>query len=521
MGLEARGLERWAVLAVYAVLGAAVLAPVLSVQVPCLGDYLNHLARISILSKIGGTPGLQAFYDPHWKFVPYYGMDVPVLALARVMPIYDAGRIFVALCVVLPVAAVAVLRYALLRRVGLMPAFMFLFCYNHLLERGFLTYLFSVSLAVMVFAGWIASARMGRVWRTALFAVALVLLYLCHAFAFLTYCILVAGYEVGASFRRRAGVRAAVGEWARAALPAAPALVLGAVSGGNDNVSAAAYNHYGSALDKLGAVLSPLYFPGDPFVLPTLAFLCAVAALGARRMVFVRESWPAAVAVALAGAATPSVLFNAWGSDFRLPLVLVMVLIAACTARRRIGRGAVLGVLAILAVLVGARAGAAWVLLHRLDRQVASVREVVAALPRFSRLLIVDAQTEGGGRVAPSEMTGHIGLVAAIDRDAFVPFLFLGNTPILVRPALAHSSSRLSVPVDLRQLRAGLAARDPAGGPPPFGWGGQVYWLGWPAKFDDVLVMHFGTPLGALPGNLRIVRGGDVADLYRIVPRAE
>ena len=37
--------------AVYVVLTAAVLVPVLAVQVPCLGDYLNHLARIRYLNN--------------------------------------------------------------------------------------------------------------------------------------------------------------------------------------------------------------------------------------------------------------------------------------------------------------------------------------------------------------------------------------------------------------------------------------------------------------------------------------
>ena len=200
-------LGRRGLVAVYAVLTVVVLVPVFSVQVPCLGDYLNHLARISILGKLSGSPGLAGFYDTRWKFVPYYGMDIPVLALSRVMGIYAAGRVFVAVCVVMPVAAVIVLRRVVVGRVGLVPVIGYLFCYNYLLERGFLAYLFAAGLAVMLFAGWIAAAEWRRWVRAAFFSGGAVLLYLCHAYGFGIFCILVGG----TSWRGRLGVRG--GRW--------------------------------------------------------------------------------------------------------------------------------------------------------------------------------------------------------------------------------------------------------------------------------------------------------------------
>ena len=57
-------------LAVYVALTAVVLVPVLAVEVPCLGDYLNHLARIHVLTTIGSSPALQRFYENHWLLVP-------------------------------------------------------------------------------------------------------------------------------------------------------------------------------------------------------------------------------------------------------------------------------------------------------------------------------------------------------------------------------------------------------------------------------------------------------------------
>jgi hypothetical protein len=231
-GVESRGalLGPRGVAAVYALLGACVLAPVFSVRVPCLGDYLNHLARIHILLTIGGSPALQQYYEPTWRLVPYFGMDLPVALLARFIGIYTAGRVFVAVCVVIPVLAAVSLQYAVRRRVGLVPALAFLLSYNYLLARGFLAYLFSAGLAVMLFAAWIATEGWPRRRRVPVFAVAALLLYFSHIFAFLAYGILVGGYEVArmARSRRRplASVAVNLGAAAAQALPVLAVVLL-------------------------------------------------------------------------------------------------------------------------------------------------------------------------------------------------------------------------------------------------------------------------------------------------------
>ncbi len=517
---------RRGVVGVYALLSLLVLVPIFSVRVPCLGDYLNHLARISILGKLGsahlGNSGssaaLAAFYDTRWKFVPYYGMDIPVLLLSRVMGIYAAGRLFVAVCVVMPVAACMVLRRVVVGRVGLVPAIGFLFCYNYLLERGFLAYLFASALAVMLFAGWIGAAAWRRWVRAGVFSVGAVLLYLCHAYGFGVFCILVGGYEVGRAVRTRrvpGGWRAVARDWMAAAFVAVPTLVIGSALGGNDNFSPASFTHYGGLADKVGAVLSPVYFPGNAVVFTILIFLLVCAAVFGRGVRLAPVLHGPVIALAVAAVLAPSVLFNAWGSDFRLPLVLVVVVLAgvvpAGVERRSAGVA-----LACVCGLVAWRSADAFVLLRAVDAQVASVRGVVAALPEGARLLVVEPEGLAPGRVAPAAMTGHIALVAAIDRDAFIPYLFLGNTTLRVRPAMERSSSFLSAPVDLAQLRDGMARRDPVEGAPGYGWGGHVYWWGWPAKFDYVLVDHFGAALPALPTMLRLVTKGAVADLYEV-----
>jgi hypothetical protein len=78
------------------------------------------------------------------------------------------------------------------------------------------------------------------------------------------------------------------------------------------------------------------------------------------------------------------------------------------------------------------------------------------------------------------------------------------------------SASPNAEAITLAQLQEGLTRTDPASGPPPFGYGGTMYWLGWPQKFDYLLITHFGAATESLPPVLRRVAHTDVADLYQI-----
>src|SRR5271157_3404513 len=94
-------------LAVYGLMSAIVLFPLAIVQVPGLTDYPNHLARMYILAHIDNSDALRRFYEVRWLPIPYLGMDATFEILSRFASIYDAGRIFIGLCILLPVVSVA------------------------------------------------------------------------------------------------------------------------------------------------------------------------------------------------------------------------------------------------------------------------------------------------------------------------------------------------------------------------------------------------------------------------------
>jgi hypothetical protein len=508
--------------AIYAALAALVMLPVLTVQVPLLGDYPNHLARIHILEVLGGGGPLDRYYEAPHRLVPYQAMDVVVAGLRHVLSLYAAGRVFVALCLLVPPAAAAALRWAVTGRVGLAPAAAFLLSYNFVLARGLLDYLFAAGLAVALFALWLRTAAWPRWGRASLCGAGLVVVFLGHAFAGVAYCIMVAGEQLGAASHARWQPREKIlRDWAAAAAQAVPCLVLVLVFGASGAFGGAAITRYGSLAAKIGAALSPVYFPG-PGVVVALFALLPLAALGvllARRVNLAPALRVPALVLAVAALAAPSVLFNAWATDMRLPIVLAILLVAAVVPTRPLSPRAQAIAAGVLVALVTLRAGCAFVMLQALDVQAAQVRGLALAMKPGARLLVVDDQRDDAPlRVAPHTLTEHAGLLATVERDAFVPFLLSGATPVVPTQAMASSSSPNNAAIDLAQLRDGLTRTDPPGGPPPYGYGGTMYWLGWPKKFDYVMVMSYGTAEPP-PGPLVEVAQVPIGTLYRVLLR--
>jgi hypothetical protein len=492
------------------------LAPLTLVQVPGLGDYLNHLARMHVLVGIAQSPDLQRYYQVHWTPIPYLAMDVVVPVLARVLPIYLAGKIFVLACVALPAAGAACLHYAVHRRFSPVPLAAWLVSSNTLLAYGFLNYLFALGFAVLLFAGWVSTTGWPRILRAVVFAPAVLALYFGHAFACFAYCLAVAGFEAGLALRARLQPFSRVAADLLAAFAQAiPAMVFAATLNVNAGYVGALRTHWGGLGAKLVALASPMLFLHDATNFLVLAVAVMGALLLATRVRLAPAIWPACIPVALGALAMPHVVASTWGMDLRLPLFLVLLLISAASFR-----GAPAWrwpAIAALFVLLAAKSADAWMVLDLVDGQIAETRRILAVLPRGARLLVVNVVGHGTGQeIVPNSTIWHMPLTAVIDRDAYLPYLFNGLTTIRMRPEFRLSSTPNGLPITPAQLRDGEHAAPADQGD---GEGARIYWLAWPQNFDDVLVQRFGADPGPLPENLELLVHGQDMDLYRI--RAE
>ena len=505
----------FAIAVAHFVFSAIVLAPVFSVAVPGLGDTLNHLARMHVLATIDGSPALQRFYEVHWSAIPYLAMDVVVPPLMHLFPIYLAGKIFTAACMLLPVWGVVAIHHAVHRRASLVPCAAYLCATNALLSFGFLNFLFTAGLALLLFAAWIATGAWPRWRRAALFAPCVLVLYFGHAyFACGAYCLAVFGLEAGRALQMRfkppAGVLANL---AAAFMQAVPALYFAATLNVAAGYVGPLRRHYGNLEEKLGAALSPFFYLHDITHLLVLLGVLLVAILLAGRVSFDRQLRPAVLAVVVAALATPHVLASTWGTDLRFPLVAVLLTISALSVR--IGRPDLTIAMAGLFALVAIKSFDTWRALRSVDTQFAETRSVLASLPRGSRLLSVSLNLHNTGREwVPVNTRWHMPMVATIEHDAFLPLLFTGMTTVRVRQPYRNSSTPNGWPISPDQLRAGEVLDDngPERGD---GEGARLYHFGWPRKFDYVLI-YDGVDPGPLPKEMTLLtRSQDVA-LYKV-----
>lgn len=502
------------VLSVFLIL---VLYPIAVVEIPALGDYLNHLARTHIVANIDYSENLQRYYQVDWRPVPYLVMDVMIPPLTRWMSVYDAGRVFIGICVVMPVLGVCAIQYASSRKIGLAPLVACLFCYNYILSWGFLSYLFSTYLSLLLFAGWLATTKWPRWPRVLMFSLATLILYFSHVFGFGVYCILVAGYEIGHAWRERLSARTIIKDWLAAACQAILGVLLWVFVDRSGTFVGPVQTEYGSLAEKLTALKSPALFSGgrlDDFILISV-FGCLALGIILRLVRFDPKILPSIAGLALVTLATPHMLFGVWG-DVRLPIILVMLLFASLSIE--LGRAGTIVFITVLGALLIVRTITVTNILLEAEAVIDDAREVVSDLPRGSSMLVVEAKGPEAARkrVLPWQMTSQIANTAVIDRDAFIPFLFSGVVAVKVKDQYLPSSTPSGHPISLESLYEGIQHSDGGDVSLNDGQGRRIYWYGWSSKFEYVLLQHYGVAMGAIPENLDLIKESKFVNLYKV-----
>ncbi len=520
---------RWWI--VFTALCAVLLVPLFLTEIPPLLDYPNHLARMEILAHGAGDPNLSRMYRANWLIVPNIGIDLMMPMLMRLMPLAAAGKIFIALALLLPLAGVAALHRAIFRVRSYWPLAAGLVVYNRLFFAGFLNFLIGLGLALLAAALW-EIQRDRKAWvRLACATVAAVVIFFCHLIAVGFYGLLLLALELGrARELRRLNV-------ARLALLAAPFLIpavlyLNAPIGdppAADGGFLEAIRHYYWALAASPRSLR-FYGLAGPFLTynrlldaEAMLLVAVVMALAAAKR-WLRVSPAIAWLFALLLLSYPLVPFfmmaTAWVNQ-RLPIMAGFLLFAAALPVIRARRTAWLIFVALGAMIVArtAEVGAAW---RSHDAMLADFRQVIAPVQPGDRVLVVQTENnddpaamvnnpDSARAMRDNDSTMHLPALLVIERRAFWPLLFSAPTkqPVLVLPPY----DAISLPEGELPWVGGLAHPDGEA----LKW--APYLTGWDQKFDWVLVLHpYEAPHGydLLPEKLELARPGEVATLYKI-----
>ncbi|HXP74291.1 MAG TPA: hypothetical protein VN823_09105 [Stellaceae bacterium] len=515
-------------LVVALVLVGLTLSPLLGAAVPPLVDYPNHLARMWILAQNGALPDLASNYAVDWRLLPDLAMDLIVPPLAQVMPLEAAGRLFIALTMVILVAGTMTLYRALNGRLTLWPLSALLFLYNAALFWGFLNCLFGIGVFLLAFSGWIESRHWRAAPRIVVFAGLASLLFVLHLFAFCLYALAVGSYELGGRLaERKLSLRGFLSLCA-AGLQFIPGGLLWIVSLQN---SGPTYTEYGGLGAKVYALQAPFTFGPQAVLFDKLLLIVCVAflamAIAARALKLAPEMRLVLVAMILAAVAMPTWMSGSWLADIRLPVALPFVMIAS--TRLDESRFRAVGWFAAIAVmLLAVRVWAISEVWRDAGPRFAEFRAASRVIIPGARLLIVDDTAKGGWPVdvVPSfvglrwgETFTHMPALAVIDRSAFIPYLFTGWTSIVPTARNAGLFKTEAMPLTADMLREGAiaTAADPASNHP--GASGEPrYWSDWPKHFDFVLWIDFGSASEPGLATLQPVAQGSFFRIYRVAP---
>jgi hypothetical protein len=436
---------------------ATALAPLAATRFPPLHDYPNHLSRIALLARWDEMPELHAHFERGGLLVPNALSDLVGVGLASAVDPLLAGRLLLALILLLTLGGVAALNLALHRRPSAAPLAAALLLHNEVLAWGFLNYLLGVAIVPLALAAWVRLEGRGRPLRVAVGAGFALVLYLSHLVALGIYAVAVAAIETDAALRGR-GLRAGLRRLALGAAQFAPVAALFLAGPARELAAPLLFNPWpGHKLPPFTRLLATGEPAWDGGVLLALAALALWAALR-RELALDRRAGVAVAALLAAYWALPHSALGSYFLDGRMPIAIALLAVAGTAHRPRAGtwgagtRAAAVaaGLLLTLAAARGAELSARW---SDAGERYEEAWTAFGTLPRGGLLVPVVAtpfeHAAGWFRTRDLEPPhAHTGAYATIARAALVPGIFARrgqNTLHLTTGAVAGAVAGFAV----------------------------------------------------------------------------
>jgi hypothetical protein len=514
-------------IALYLVLAAAALFPVLAVSFPPLADLPNHLARAHIIANLAHDSDLQRHYAIQWQLLSFQSTDLLLPPLAKLVGLETACRIFIGATFAALLGGVFALHKVLFGRVGLLPAAAFLVLYNFMLAWGLLSFLFTSGLSLILLAGWIGTAERQSALRSACFALGALVIFFFHFFAFAVFALALVAFEQWRWWRDRKQLgRRIILSGIVFVVPAVLFMLV-------PRSTIPLLNNYGNIDDKVRAILSPfnLYFAWPDYLLALSAI--ALFTVGRLKGLFVLAlpiRWPV-IAIVAATIVMPNLLMSVWGPDFRLPTIALLLLIGGTELTLKTRKQAAILACTLVALML-VRVGTVTAEWRRMADDLSELRAATATLDRGAKVVVVPSRYDHRNPPAIGIFPySHFAAFAVIDRDVFLPHLFSAFTPLrfvslgndwttdqfaLVRkpewrprnPAFAAADAKTVREVE--QVQQAIQGSDQATS--------TIDWSDWPEQFDYLVVFDYGRPENPVPALLTEFHRGSFFSIFRIHP---
>jgi hypothetical protein len=471
---------RWA----WAAALVSALSPLLLAEIPAMGDYPNHLARMHLLTTEGNS-----FYQVQWRLVPYLTMDIVVPPLAHIMGVEWATKAFLGISQLLIVSGATVLEIVVKRRIQIAPFVALALLYGLPFSWGFVNFEFGVGAALWGIAGWIALSQR-PLWRVPFNLITVPALFFSHPMALGAYGATIFTYECWRFWRGQTNPTAAAVTLAVMCAPPI-ALIIIVLSYSPQPLGVGDIQWFHWLLSQKVAIFH--VFDGYNRWIAALMFgLCLWLVVEHRRMLswIAPGKWLAIIFLALF-LALPVWLVGTAFVDTRIPIMAALIL-PAFVAVDRPALNTLRAGLLVLAIVSVAHVAFVWT---QYQAHYRDIKASFAKIQKGSKVLVASmAQPTTNLREFPIM---HAPALAVHYSDALVTSLF-SNPRILivsVRDDLRDAYPPIGTPVRISELLASDS---------------------WKTRFDYLYVVGSQEDGNFLPASLDLLQSGELFALYQI-----
>jgi hypothetical protein len=444
---------------VFALLAVASLLPTLLAPIPAMGDYVNHLARMYLLSEMGAADA-NPYYQAAWALYPNLAMDLVVPRMARLFGAETATRLFLLVSQILVVGGALALEWVVKRRVHLagFAALMLLYCLPF--SWGFINFECGLGIALCGIAAYLAVGGQRAPVRFVVNAAFVVLLLAAHLFALGVYGATLGFHELWRAFDRKCPARDVALRFVTLATPAVASLVIMRLSAG----TVGSEGTFWSLDHKL---LWPFFIMnGYSMAVSGASAIALMAALYVAARCSMLTLAPAGLWIAtgfvLLYLAIPPRLFDTAFADIRVLPAVALILPAFCSLSLP-SRRWTMAALAIVGGITLANLGLVLNVWLSYRPEYSAVIESFQHIDRGSKILIgTSAESEDPPFQDLTQFPVYYAPTLAVHyAKAFVSNLFTetGKQPIQVRREVRRLGVPNGGPVPIRLLRAVAAGR--------------------------------------------------------------
>jgi len=500
--------------ALFIVLTGITSIPIVMYPWPPLVDYMNHLARMYIIAGVGTDADLARYYEIDWQLIPNLIMDLLVPPLQRLVNVYVAGQLYIALSFVMIISGTLALNRQLFGRWSVLPLIAFPLLYNKVFLIGTLNYVFGIGLALWALAVWVQLRERAAVLRFAASTVFVLALYLCHLFALGLYALGLLAYELyrlstiyAAAPRSQRRLLFPLIDFVATGLPFLPVLPLLLVSPTWGLRGVFSWELAGK-LDGLVFVVEA-YSHAAAIILTGIVAFAAGWAIRQRALKFHPFGFVLLAVGGLAYFAMPRVIFDTYMADQRMPIAFAFMAVA-CAHINMHHQQVRRGFATVLVLLLAIRVFEVETVWTDMSRVTTSFRASTRHIAHGAKVLVAYADPNAG-EDANDQPLVHAASLAVIDRAALVAtnFTVPGKQVLRVRPEFRGMvDTKDGTPPSVDDL---MEVAEEAGSE------NSAYWRQWTTDYDYLYVLftdsNYENPDPAL---LTAVYVGDRFVLYRL-----